>query len=37
MDIRQLPQQDNVLVTGQPLAGPVDQRVSALVEKRDDA
>lgn len=27
----------NVLVTGQPLAGPVDQRVSALVEKRDDA
>ena len=28
---------DNVLVTGQPLAGPVDQRVSALVEERDDA
>lgn len=27
----------NVLVTGQPLAGPVDQRVSALVEKQDDA
>ncbi len=27
----------NVLVTGQPSAGPVDQRVSALVEKRDDA
>ena len=26
-----------VLVTGQPSAGPVDQRVSALVEKRDDA
>ena len=30
-------QAPNVLVTGQPLAGPVDQRVSALVEKRDDA
>lgn len=27
----------SVLVTGQPSAGPVDQRVSALVEKRDDA
>ena len=27
----------NVLVTGQPLAGPVDRRVSALLEKRDDA